>query len=298
MSKLLGKSLSFWAKWLFLVVWRGNKYRFILVPMSHEKSLVKKSEKDTASVSTQQSESLSAKPADNLELFIQPFLAKFLYSFVTFYSGGILPVIISIIILLSGITLSWYVALALLVVYAFVNCFLLWNDEHKKVRELEALLNDKSLIITVEDIFLTRPSGFEDLTSNFITVSLRVKNTLPNKNMIESCKLRIGEKEGVLRRETIVKKITKNNFPQNDRGEFTTDAVIGTNEPIVFEQGIGQTYSKTFLFVEEGNDVFNFANNLANQPYIVEVTDTYDKTYTLTGITPENLTKDELSIAL
>lgn len=152
--------------------------------------------------------------------------------------------------------------------------------ESKEVEKTE-----KPLRIKVKEIYEVSPSLWGDNEEVFITIVLTVTNKKPEINSIEDCKLWIDYKnneriEGELQEITYFTKSGKILELEGDKDE--------KGERFVFTQGLAEIYFRTFK-VKGNTDMFDKEATYSDRDFVIELTDSYENSYTINDRTPKSI---------
>lgn len=151
-------------------------------------------------------------------------------------------------------------------------------------------LFEKPLDIEFKEIYLICPFDFQDFSTFYITVVLKVTNQKPENVTIKSCRLFLDRKAG--RVEGEFQKNTYLKAEQTGQLGDTTAITESNDEDIVFSQGIPQKYVKSFKFVEEDAMFTNQeGDDFADKSFVIQLTDSYRNEYEIQDRTDKDFMK-------
>lgn len=163
-----------------------------------------------------------------------------------------------------------------------------------KLLESEEQIKEKPLDIAIEKVFQIMPkANWNDITTTFVTVVLKVGNKKSENNTIHKSQLfvtdrNLKEKEGELLEILYLVKFTENPYPHFNQGEPYSDVVKGNAETVKFSQGIYKEFAVTFKYNYLANP-FEDGEHILDMSFVIKLEDFYGNVYEKTGIVPRKV---------
>lgn len=141
----------------------------------------------------------------------------------------------------------------------------------------------KPLQIELDDIFLATIHDYKNFSMFYITIVLTITNIQIEKNIIKRCVLFVEKETG-----TVEFKPNDNDYLKRIISADSDKTIRKDLQTIVFEQGIPQVYTRSFFFKDDDSIYYDEKASLDGKPFILQLTDSYNNHYEVSGRTPQD----------